>query len=344
MPITLSKEEQLAFNSGLAAYRYFNDAGRLDLENFCVTLAACLYHDGTGLQARARPEAFHELLLEIIAERGSENLAAWVQPQRIVDWTPQHAYLYPHGSRTCIHVAALMLCSFDWISLIGSDALAIPDETWRPEYFGWAQESWQFTHAFLSGYHDALFRLAKNVDAKWANLGEVSTFETFQLAYREKLEFAEARLRLSVRNEAWRNTIERIDRAIADGYCLESISLTENFMSHLMFNFVSARSGNQKKAGTFNSLIQQVSPLCTTENDAALVRRVDEWRRRRNDAIHNYVSSSIDDLTAKTTTLTTASIETAMTGSQLARELLGWYRSAAVDFMSHNFPRLRLDD
>ena len=69
MPTKLSKEDQTAFNDGLAAYKYINDEGRLDLEEFCVTLAACLLHDGTGLERRGRPEAFHSLLLEILAER-----------------------------------------------------------------------------------------------------------------------------------------------------------------------------------------------------------------------------------------------------------------------------------
>jgi hypothetical protein len=342
MPTTLSKEDQAAFSEGLSGYQYITEEGSLDLENFCVTLAACIHHDGVGLEKVARPESFHTLLLNIIAESSPEQERLWVQSQRIMYWTPQHSFLYPEGHRTCIHVAALISYSAEWISLIGSDVLHIPDEECRPEYFGWAQEGWHFTHAFLSGYHHALFSFVKKMDLKWSSEGSVSKFEALQLTYREHITFEAATQKLSLRNQAWLAATIRIEKAISDGYYLEAISLNENFMSHLLFNFLSSK-GSATRDFNFNSLIQKARPYFVEVGAADLIESVDLWRRRRNDAIHNFISSSIDDLTSNTDTLTATSSDTAASGASLAKLMLEWYRAAAVNFIEHNFRRSQLD-
>ena len=119
MPCVLSKENYIAFSEGLANYTYINKDGRLDLEDFCVTLAACLLHDGTGLK-EARPENFHALLLELLHQRITpQELKRWVQSQRLVDWTPQMSYMYPERKVTNIHISALISYGHEWIALIG---------------------------------------------------------------------------------------------------------------------------------------------------------------------------------------------------------------------------------
>lgn len=339
MESTLSKEDYMAFSEGLAKYEYINDIGRLDLENFCVTLAACIHHDHCGYQGNARPENFHVLLIEIIRERAPEGMfARWVQHQKLVDWTSQHAYLYPNRERTCIHIAALVLYSSDWIALIGSDILNIPHEQWRPEYFGWAKECWHFTHTFLSGFHNALYSFAKKFDLKLATEGTTSKFEALHLSRREEIDYDVASKQLEIRNKAWHAATARINKAIDDEYYLEAITLSENFISNLLFNLLSSKSSVSTDLN-FNSLIQKTKKLFTEAEEIELLEKLDQWRRRRNDAIHNFITSSIDDLTANTDTLNNVSVETAKLGQDLARKMLDWYRAAAVDFVQHNFPR-----
>jgi hypothetical protein len=314
----------------------------LDLEDFCVTLAACIHHDGVGFEQVARPEAFHVLLLRIIAERAPEEKDRWVQSQRIANWVPQHSFLYPDKHRTCIHVAALISFSPDWISLIGSDILGIPDEECRPEYFGWAQEDWYFTHAFLSGYHHALFSFVKQMDLEWSSTGSVSKFEALHLAHRENISFDAATKKLDLRNQAWFAAVAKIERATSEGYYLEAISLAENFISHLLFNYLSSKSLMSRET-SFNSLVQKARPYFVNADAARLLEDVDQWRRRRNDAIHNFILSSIDDLASNTDTLSVRSSETAHSGARLAKLMLEWYRAAAVNFVEHNFIGSRLD-
>lgn len=343
MTSRLSTEDQIAFSEGLAAYQYINDNGRLDLENFCVTLAACMLHDGTGFENVARPENFHSIFLELMNERVPDGMMErWVQSQRIVDWAPQHAYLYPTKNRTCIHVAALFSYSPDWISLIGSHVLEIPDDECRPEYFGWVKESWQFTHMFLSGYHNALFSFVKKMDLKWSSEGSSSQFEALQLTVRDGLTYDDARQKLDVRNMAWESALLRINNAINDKYYLEAITLSENFISNMLYNYLLSK-GKVNSELNFNSLIQKCRQHLSQPSEMELIEQVDSWRKSRNHAIHNFISSSIDDLTENTDKLTEISIETAKLGQQLTGQILEWYRSSAVNFINHNFPRSQLD-
>lgn len=343
MESRLSKEEYLAFSEGLANYEYINDIGRLDLENFCVTLASCIYHDRCGYQGNARPENFHVLLIEIIKGRAPDGmLARWVQYQKLVDWTPKHAYLYPNRERTCIHIAALISYSSDWISLIGSDILNIPDKEWRREYFGWAKESWHFTHTFLSGFHNALYSFAKKMDLKWMHEGATSNFETLHLSLSENIDYDVAKRQLDIRNKAWHAAAIRIKKSIDDGYYLEAITLSENFISNLLFNLLSSKSTANADLN-FNGLIQKTKKLLTEAEEVELLESLDQWRKRRNDAIHNFITSSIDDLTANTNTLDHISVETAKQGQDLAGKVLDLYRAAAVNFVQHNFPRSELN-
>ena len=343
MTSKLTREDYMTFSEGLAQYVYINDIGRLDLEDFCVTLAACIHHDGIGYQDVARPENFHALLIQLISERAPEGMfERWVQPQRIADWTPQHAYLYPNKERTCIHVAALISYSHDWIALIGSNMLEIPDDEWRPEYFGWAKENWHFTHMFLSGFHNELYSFAKKMDLKSSGKGSPSKFEALQLSMREDISFDEATSKIDIRNNAWHAASLRIEKSIDDGYYLEAITLSENFISNLLYNYLSYK-GKVNSDLNFSGLIQKCKPHFVASADLAMIEDVDSWRKSRNNAIHNFVSSSIDDLTANTDTLTESSSSTARLGQALTKQVLDWYRAAAVDFIQHNFPRSQLD-
>jgi len=343
MASKLSKEDYVIFNEGLTNYLYINKDGRLDLEDFCVTLAACIHHDNVGLERLARPENFHQLLIEIIRGRAPEGmLQRWVQLQRLVDWTPQHAYLYPNRHRTYIHVAALIHYSVDWISLIGSHFLEIADEECRPEYFGWAKEDWHFTYMFLSGFHDALFTLAKDVDLEYSSKGSTSSFETLYFCLREKISYDDADKILEMRNQAWSKATARISKAIADEYFLEAITLSENFMSNLLYNYLLAK-GFVGKHLSFNSLIQKARPFFEEYEDAELIDKVDAWRKCRNKSIHNFILSSIDDLVKNTDTLTLTSSDTASSGEELVKLMLQWYRSSAVNFIEHDFKKLNLN-
>lgn len=343
MASKLSKEDCVIFGEGLNNYLYLNEGGWLDLENFCVTLATCIYHDNVGLEEFARPENFHELIIKIIRGRGTEAmLKRWVRFQNITDWLPKHAFLYPNRQRTCIHMGVLVLYSADWISLIGSDVFYIPDEEWRSEYFGWVKEDWHFTYMFLSGFHDALYTFAKKTDLKWFSEGSISSFEALHLCRREDISYDDAGKMLEIRNQAWSKATIKISKAIADGYFLEAITLSENFISNLLYNYLLSK-GLVGKYLNFNSLIQKARPFFEKPEDAELIEKVDVWRRHRNDAIHNFILSSIDDLVKNTDALTVVSSDTASSGEGLVKLMLQWYRSSAVNFIEHNFKKSRLN-
>lgn len=331
----LSTTETIQFNEGLATYQYFTN-GLLDLEDFSVTLSACMLHDGSG-QVDARPENFHNLLVRLIHERlSTQEQNQWIHSVKLTDWTPQIAYLYPTGHRTLIHIAALMKLGFDWISLIGSHTLEIPEEKWTPEYFGWIQDSWHFTKMFMLGYHNALFELCKQVDLTNAQEGRVSSFETLRLTQKKGISYEQATQELKIRNAAWSQAIERITQAEREKYPLEAITLIENLAHNMLYNFLSdSKKVNQDS--TFNSLIAQTKVLQTTKESIALLEELDQWRKQRNDAIHNFLISSIDSLSKNQNDLSLSSEATAKEGLKILKRLLEWYRYQSINFVSHNF-------
>lgn len=343
MPCVLSKENYIAFSEGLANYTYINKDGRLDLEDFCVTLAACLLHDGTGLK-EARPENFHALLLELLHQRITpQELKRWVQSQRLVDWTPQMSYMYPERKVTNIHISALISYGHEWIALIGSHVLGINDEECTDSYFGWAKEEWHFTHEFLSGYHDAIFTFVKEFDANLAiRDGKPSNFEILRFSMKEGIDYEDAANKLGLRDGAWKFALERISKSREDGYHLEAISLSENLITNLLYNWLSDRN-KVRPESTLNVLLQQARASQTKPEAIALLEEVDLWRKERNIAIHKFVASRIDDLTFNRDTISTSSDETSRKGLEIVTRMLSWYREEAVNFIEHRFPRQNIN-
>ncbi len=343
MPSSLSKQDYMTFSNGLASYVYINEDGRLDLEDFCVTLVACLLHDATGLK-RARPESFHSLLIEVLRNFAKpEELSLWIQSQKLLDWTPQMAYLYPDGKRTFIHVSALLCYGHDWIASIGSDILDIAEDEWSASYFGWAREEWYFTYEFLSGYHNSLNEFVKRFDAKLAiEKDQPSHFEILHHSMASETNFDVAKQTLQMRDDAWKNALERVSKSMDAGYHLEAISLAENLITHLLFNWVSSRKKISPDS-SLNTLIQIVKSKQTKPENVVLLDEVDAWRKDRNNAIHRFVTSSIDDLTNNRDTLSSSSAETSKRGREIVSKMLMWYREEAVDFVEHRFPRMQRD-
>lgn len=335
----LDKNDYIILNKIINEYEFINNDGRLDLEYFCVILSTCMMHDQTGL-SNQRPDYFHQLLIDLIEQRSPDMLHRWVQQQKLIDWTPKDANLYPVGYRTYIHISALIMHGDTWISLIGSHILEIPHSESRSEYFGWVNENWHLTYSFITAYHDAVWKKAKQIDVDSWNLESesASNFEALRLSKKENIDYETAINKLLVRNKAWTASVQRIKRSIDSEFYLEAISITENAISNILYNWISDKK-TIRDDSSFNSLIKESLRESKNDRTDSLLKNIDNWRSQRNDAIHNFVTSSIKDFHADENNFQRLSKDTAQKGLEIIEQIFEWYRMEAVNFLEHRFHR-----
>lgn len=334
--------ERVYLGEVIANHIFIHPNGRFDLEAFCVVLSTCLRYDGIEDGEPERAGAIHRLLVEVMSERFSnDEMRLYYQRINVPGWTSEQRYIYFDGKRTAIHISALVLVGHLWIASIGSDILKVPEKNWGRGYFGWVSEEWHFSHTFMSRYHNELFTFLKKFDAEISKKGGVSSFETLHRSLKYGIKEAQAREEIAKRDRVWVDVIHRISRAIEAGFNLEAISLSENVMHNLLFNFLS--SERKIKAGaTFNALIKQVLDLHEGSATDALLHDVDAWRLTRNAAVHGFVESSIAELSSNEEGLDETLAKTASVGMSLVERLIDWYREQAANFVPHNFPRTKL--
>jgi len=337
MNIEEQKERQDFFDY-ISKYQYFRNDGRLLLEPFGVHLSHCFGFDGI-LEKSPQPTDVYLLLLKIIQDSlGEEDTRRYVQFQRIADWTPEMEFIYPDKTMTCIHVSALSQVSHDWIYAIGHDLMGIPDPE-PSKYFDWAREEWVAVYAFINGYHNALNLLQKKIDRDSINNNGYSSFEALHLCVKEDISFDEAVDLLRTRHESYQTALERIEKALNDGYFLEAITLEECLISNCLFNFLS-NTGAKLTNPSFHLLLKEIikSDAEFQERPTQLFEAIDKWRKARNTAIHGFITTRSDGLSQSKKEFQNLSETTSKEGESFCKLVVDWYELECVNFIKHEFP------
>lgn len=338
----MSKElliEQQNFFKFITDYEYVNKDGRLDLEAFCRYLSICFDCDGV-LKLSPNPRDMYLLLIELIYDVAEDEKTKklWVQTQRLIDWTPKVADMYPDGYRTYIHVSALLMVMHDWIYHIGHHLMSLPEDDNDRKYFAWVKPEWTFTFAFINGFHNYFFEFIKKLDKKGVEEGGYSHFEALSMSMRNNVGYDDAAKFIKSRNEAYKDALTRIEKAVESGFYLEAITLEECLISNCIHNFLVAKNEKLKQP-TFRELLEFIlnKPELLSEGDKNLFVQINKWRKKRNVAIHGFITVKSDMLKQSTITFENQSEETARTGAKYCEQVNSWYVSESVDFISHKF-------
>lgn len=336
----LSSEERFIVLEDLAAYVYINEQGRLDLDRFCCTLSSCFDFDEV-LHLSPKPRDMFDLLVVIIRqEEGEEQTRRWVQHQKIFDWTPKHARMYPDRIRTFIHVAALVKHGQTWISEIGHNLMNLTQSETDRKYYSWVKEDWFFAHLFVESYHIQLFEFCQKLDAKRAASGEVSNFEALFLATSKGIDYDEASEELRTRNDARSQALARVELAIVGGFFLEAITLEECLISNCLFNFLLAKNEISKEASLADLLKKMQRMNVNAHQDLRrMVLEIDQWRTARNSSIHGFITTRTSELHKSTAEFLSFSEKTAVSGLELTKQLLHWYSEESARFLPVRFPK-----
>ncbi len=121
--------------------------------------------------------------------------------------------------------------------------------------------------------------------------------------------------------EAW----ERINKAIDKGFYLEAITIQESIITDRLISHLKGigenfrdKNGKEKEAPSFSELINRAK----SKDKDNLFIDLDEWRKKRNKAIHRIVRIRVDNIE----NFLQEAKECAEGGKKLAREITGWHK------------------
>lgn len=327
------------FLNVIANYQYIRDDGRLLLEPFCVYLSHCFGFDGI-LEKSPQPRAMYMLLIDIVREQlGDDDARRYIQFQRIADWTPDMAFIYPDRAMTCVHISALLSVSHEWIYQIGHGLMKIPEPEEPSKYFEWVKEEWIAVHGFINGYHNAFFSFQKEFDRKGIRDKGYSAFEALHLSRHRNLDFDAAVEILKARHDSYQAALARVGQATADGYFLEAISLEECLISNCLFNYLN-NTGTSLDNPSFKLLLTAIRKNAQglDGSSMSLFKKIDAWRVARNKAIHGFITATSDSLNQSRQSFQQSTETTAKEGETLCESVVSWYELECVNFIPHQFP------
>lgn len=328
-----------AFFDDISSYQYIREDGRLILEPFCVYLSHCFGFDGI-LELSPQPRDIYMLLVDIIRSRMGDNEAKRkIQFQKISDWRPELAYIYPEGIMTCIHVGALTLVSHEWIYDIGHTLMGIPQPDEPKKYFAWAKEEWLAVHKFINGYHNVLSEFQKKIDRESISARGYSLFEALYVARAKNIDYDEAVTQLKARHDSYQSAMDQASKAIKDGYYLEAIALEECLISNCLFNFLES-SGVRLFNPSFHALLKEFVSRSASDHafPRDLLGDLNEWRKSRNKAIHGFISSGSIEISMYREKFNELIKQTAVQGESHCKSVILWYEVECVNFIRHEFP------
>jgi len=327
-------EEQKRFLEFIKDYEYINEQGRLDLEAFCVNLSRCFACDGI-LEQSPQPRDIYNLLIELLNEHSNDNeIPLWVQTQKLVDWTPEDAHMYPSKYRTYIHVSGLIHTYHSWVHRIGHSLMGLPEPKAPEKYFNWVKSEWVFVHSFINGSHVFYNSFLKAIDENGVKERGYSFFEALHKSKSSDIDYDQAIDELKKRSAAQNKALERMDRAIEAEFYLEAITLQENLISNCIYNYLKSKNKHLKNP-SFQKLIVECKKL-TVEN-LDVMDDVNSWRTKRNTAIHGFIESEINLLSESEKGFLSFAKSTSIEGRRFCQLICDWYIKESINYIPTEF-------
>jgi hypothetical protein len=338
-----TQEDIQTFLNSIASYEYIRRDGCLVLEPFCIYLAESFYLDGLT-DVAPNPNDVYQLLIEIMQGTiGDIETNKSIRREAVKDWDESLRNMFPDKMMTCISIKGLIHVSHTWIYEIGHSLMALPEPAKDAKYFHWVDENWAVIHAFINGYHNSLHSFLKEIDKQGILQTGYSTYEALHLANTMEYSFEDATSVLKSRQSAYQAALNKIEKAIKDRYFLEAIVLVENLISNCIFNYL-YNENKEFQNNSFNSLLIFILEKCPElgDNELRLFKEVNAWRKKRNAAVHGFISTNSNNIIQSLESFENASEITADRGKDYCKLIISWYESKSVNFIKHEFPANRI--
>lgn len=338
-PRFLREQEQLLDN--IKNYEFINEQGRLDLNNFAVFLSTLFVYDGLSKKEAPSPKEITSLLIGLLSSKGNKkDMKLWVQSQKLIDWTPEYATIYPDKKRTFIHIAGLFnehnILEF-WIYNIGFSLLNLSRDTDNNLYYSWVKPEWVLVKAFLEKFHNDIWSLMKGVDIKSFKEKGYSYFEALHQSTNNGTSYEQAARELQAIHDSYLVAQQRSQSAIDSHFYLEAIALQESVISNLLNRYLKSKNIKLNNVG-LRGLISRVEKQVGKESkEIELFKKIDEWRKQRNSFIHGFVEKTSTAIEISLNEFIDESSTAAMLGQELVKLVIEWYVSKTTNFIETNF-------
>lgn len=299
-------------------YTFFT-GGHLDFYRFFVIFTQCLTIDKKI--TINDPNVIAKLFLEILAT--SPEAASWVSKRFEKSISKEYYHTYPNGELMLIYISGVTHHIHQFIWELGHHILNVePIENER--YFAyWLTSKDVFTHAFLDKLFSEIREEIKAVDKSGSLKAELQNMHLTK-----DLEFSVTENLLG-KDGVSGIAIERVSKAITDGYFLEAITLQESIISDRLALFL-YHQGDKAGSKTLYKLVRTVQ----THHQNKLFENVDLWREKRNKAVHGLVRSSPYEKQIGILSFDNLAEETAKEGKRLVDDIISWFDEYVYDELS----------
>jgi hypothetical protein len=306
--------------SSLKTYQFIHE-GFLDLENVCVDLSGCFNLDGK--RKSPLPRDMYNLMLDLIFEHELyEENKQWVQFANLADWEPSHAHVYPDKHRTCIHISALIFVWETWIYCIGTELLSIPVDK-NPMFNFWVNKKWKFVSAFINRFIETMYDFYKLADRSHLKSDGYSLFESLNRSFSKDSDLDKAQSDLRSMQTEINEVLKEVEADITEKHFQQAVTSIDSILNYRL-GYFSESNGADISKDSFFKKIGVVKAASVLVEDDDLFERLDCWRKKRNQVVHERLSMNQSKPTLGRAEFDRIIEEVAHEGYNLCNELNEW--------------------
>jgi len=312
-------------------------------EPFSVYLANAMIVDGVPRDKVPNPRLIYELFFKVHAEL-RENLPSIAEPILVVEQIPDDQFtetmqdLFPNQTQTYLHCNSFVIVAGEWIWNIGErlvPSLSPKEEDYyrkdgEPLGIAWGRwaKDLPLTRKLIQGFFDISNAFMEVVEASALRNRGYGSAEEF-LATRGGKPAQE----LINRGMAVKNALEQAKKAYELECFIESTILCECLISRILNEAIEAQGG-ETSAKLLYLLKEFESLYAETEDDKLVLDEMHFWRKRRNQATHNYVTRLASEGEPALDALREQTRLTAERGIEIAEWFLFWRAQWALSHIS----------
>jgi len=312
-------------------------------EPFSVYLANAMIVDGVPREKVPNPRLILDLFFEVHEELRA-RLPSIGEPILHVEPIPDDAFTeamqdhFPNQTQTYLHCNSFVLVAGEWIWNIGErlvPSLSPKEEDYYrkdDEPFGIAWGRWAkdlpLTRKLIQGFFDISNDFMQAIEASVLRKRGYGSAEEFLSSQGGK-----PAQELIKRGVAVKNALEQAKKAFELECFIESTILCECLISRILNEAIEAQGGETSDKLLY--LLKEFESLyAETEDDKLVLNEMHFWRKRRNQATHNYVTRLASEGEPAIDSLREQTRLTAERGIEIAEWFLLWRAQWALSHIS----------